>query len=143
MPQFDERGTIASLAREFPEIVQELQEQSLAGLFYLEMGCFQRYLQRQIDAENRAEVARCYEWLRKLMLYGDSEVQNAVGVSVLEHLNTSDGKANRRWALESMPPILRQAYSELTRGIYPRVRERTAFGDRSTRTLDGTRSDIA
>ena len=117
MPQFDQRGTIATLAREFPEIARELQEQSLAGLFYLEMGCFQRYIQHQIDAENRAEVARCYEWLRKFMLYGDSEVQNAVGVSVLEHLNTSDGKVNRRWALESMPPILRQAYAELTRGI--------------------------
>ena len=116
MPQFDQRSAIDALFREFPEVVLDVQS-SMRGLFYMEMGCFARYVQRQIDTENRAEVARCYEWLRKLMLYGDGEVQNAVGVSVLEHLNTRDGKVNRRWALESMPPILRQAYAELTRGI--------------------------
>ncbi len=116
MPQFDQRSAIDALFREFPEVVQDVQS-SMSGLFYMEMGCFARYVQRQIDTENRAEVARCYECLRKLMLYGDSEVQNAVGVSVLEHLNTRDGKVSRMWALESMPSILRTQYEKLARGI--------------------------
>ena len=105
-----------SLFTEFPEVKGDI-ESSMAGLIYLEMGCFARYLQRQIDTGNRTELARCYEWLKKLMLYGDDEVKNAVGVSVLEHLVTRDGKLDRRWALEAMPPPLRQAYEELTRGI--------------------------
>jgi len=116
MPQFDQRSAIDALFREFPEVVQDVQN-SMSGLFYMEMVCFARYVQRQIDAENRAELARCYEWLRKLMLYGDGEVQNAVGVSVLEHLNTRDGKVNRLWALESMPQVLRSEYEKLARGI--------------------------
>ena len=116
MPQFDQRSAIDALFREFPEVVRDVQS-SMSGLFYMEMGCFANYVQRQIDAENRAEVARCYEWLRKFILYGDSEVQNAVGVSVLEHLNTRDGKVNRRWALDSMPPILRSEYEKLAGGI--------------------------
>ena len=92
-------------------------DSSMAGLFYPQMGCFAEYVQVQIDSGNRAELVRCYELLRKLMLYGDTEVQNAVGVSVLEHLSTRDGKVPRQWALEVMPPVLRQSYEELTRGI--------------------------
>src|SRR5207247_11245689 len=99
MPQFDQRSAIDALFREFPEVVQDVQN-SMSGLFYMEMACFARYVQRQIDAENRAELARCYEWLRKLMLYGDGEVQNAVGVSALDTLNTRYGKVKRPCASE-------------------------------------------
>src|SRR5215467_9142157 len=112
MPQFDQRSALDALFREFPEVVEDV-ENSMSGLFYVEMGCFARYVQRQIDTGNRAEVGRCYEWLRRLMLYGDNEVQNAVGVSVLEHLNTRDGKVARLWALESMPSVLRTEYEKL------------------------------
>jgi len=116
MPQFDQQSAIAAVFREFPEVARDV-ESSMAGLFYMEMSCFARYIQRQIDSGNRTELQRCFESLRQLMLYGDSEVQNAVGVSVLEHLNTKDGKVNRLWALEVMPPALRQAYEEVSGGI--------------------------
>jgi hypothetical protein len=116
MPQFDQRAAIDAVLQEFPAVRQEI-DSSMAGLFYVEMGCFARYVQRQIDAGNRAELARCYELLRKLMLYGNADVQNAVGVSVLEHLSTRDGKVPRQWALDAMPPVLRQCYEALARGI--------------------------
>ena len=116
MSQYDQRSAIDSLFKEFPEVREEV-ESSMRGLFYLEMGCFARYVQRQIDTANLVELGRCYEWLRKLMLYGDEEVTNAVGVSILEHLVTRDGKTNRRWALEAMPTPLRQAYERLRRDI--------------------------
>jgi hypothetical protein len=116
MPQYDQRAAIDAVFKEFPA-VRDYVDSSMAGLFYLEMGCFGDYIQRQIDTGNRAELVRCYELLRKLMLYGDTEVQNAVGVSVLEHLSVRDGKVARQWALDAMPPVLRQCYKELTCGI--------------------------
>jgi hypothetical protein len=42
---------------------------------------------------DRAEVAKHFEFVRRADLAGDSEVQNALGVSYLEHLNFRDGKS--------------------------------------------------
>lgn len=114
MTQFDRQSAIATVFREFPDAAREA-DSSMAGLLHMEMSCFARYIQRQIDAGNRVELSRCFEWLRQLMLYGDNEVQNAVGVSILEHLNTKDGKTARQWAIEAMPPVVRQAYRVLQR----------------------------
>jgi len=62
MPQYDQRAAIDALFTEFPQVREDV-DSSMAGLFYPEMGCFARYVQRQIDAGNRAELGRCYEWL--------------------------------------------------------------------------------
>jgi hypothetical protein len=117
MSQFDRHSAIATLAREFPEVAEELQDQSVADLFHMQMHCFGHYVQRQIDAGNRTELARCYEWLQRFVLYGNGDVQNAVGVSVLEHLVVRDGKVSRQWALASMPSLLKQEYEKLTHSI--------------------------
>lgn len=116
MPQYDRRAAIDELFAEFPAVRSDLSS-SMAGLFSIEMGCFARYIQKQIDSGNREEVGRCYEWLLKLMLNGDDKVKNAVSVSVLDHLVTRDGKVERQWALEVMPPLLRESYEKSARGI--------------------------
>src|SRR4051812_1140651 len=116
MPQFSARGAIDAVFEEFPAVRDDV-DSSMVGLFYLEMGCFGRYVQRQIDTGNRAELVRSYELLRKLMLDGDEDVQNAVGVAILEHLLLQDGKVARRWALDAMPAVLRQCFGALGRGI--------------------------
>lgn len=113
MSQFDRHSAIETLAREFADIAGELQDESVAGLFYMQMASFGNYIQHHIDAGNRAEVARCYERLRMFMLYGDGDVQNAVGVSVLEHLLIRDGKKRRMWVLELMPAVLKREYEKL------------------------------
>lgn len=115
MPQYDQRTAIDELFAEFPAVRSDMTS-SMIGLFSIEMGCFARYIQKYIESGNREEVGRCYAWLEKLMLYGDDKVKSAVGVSVLEHLVTRDGKVERQWALEAMPPLLRECYEKSTRG---------------------------
>ena len=115
MPSFDPKSVAEALRRDFPDAAKNI-DSSMVGLLHTEMHCFAAHVQHQIDSGNRVELQRCYEWLRQLMLYGDPEVQNAVGVSVLEHLNTADGKAKRKWALDAMPSVLKKAYDGLTRG---------------------------
>src|SRR5262245_9613936 len=111
MPQYDQRAAIDELFIEFPAVRSDLSS-SMVGLFSLEMGSFGRYIQKQIDSGNREEVGRCYEWLVKLLSYGDDKVKNAVDTSVLQHLVTRDGRVERQWALEAMPPLLRQSYEK-------------------------------
>ena len=114
MPQYNPLTVIDDLFATFPAVRSDLSS-SMAGLFSIEMRCFAQYIQKQIDAGNRQEVGRCYEWLGKLMLDGDEKVKKAVSASVLAHLVTRDGKVERQWALEAMPPLLRQSYEDLTR----------------------------
>ena len=79
----------------------------------LEIACFARYTQLQIDKGNRAELNRCFETARKLLLYGDADVRNAVAVSYLEGLHFVDGRSKRSWALPLMPEPLAEVLSKL------------------------------
>jgi hypothetical protein len=62
-------------------------------------------------------VKKHFEFVRKADLTGDSTVQNAVGVSYLEHLNFRDGKRHRSWAWDLLPEPLREEARSL--GVEP------------------------
>ena len=98
---------VASLIRAYPAIREDLEEEAWAGLTTLEVSCFARYTQAQIDSGHRTEVTRCFETARELFLQGDADVSNAICVSYLEHLNFADGKAKRAWATAPLPDALR------------------------------------
>ena len=105
---------ILEIGRQYPQLIDELVEDE--GLTYMQMACFRRYLQDCIERGDTQELKRGYETLRRLWLEGDSEVQNMIGVSVLEHLNFEDGKRNRRWALDCLPALLKVQWVSLTSG---------------------------
>ncbi len=104
---------LAILLKQFPEIAEDLTDDDLAGLGYMQVACFMRYTQRQIDEGRKPELQRCFDTARRFMLEGDDELQNAMGVAYLEHLNLKDGKRPRRWALAVMPEPLRSEYSAI------------------------------
>src|SRR5262249_56778312 len=107
---------IAGLRSEFPELVPLLEEDE--GLFYLQVGSFASHTQAAIDDRDRAEVQRHFEFARKAELAGDGEVQNALGVAYLEHLNFQDGKRHRSWAWDLLPEPLKGDARAL--GVAPR-----------------------
>jgi hypothetical protein len=94
---------------EFPGLVDELDDDVWRGLLHLETACFARFVQRVIDDGDRAEVARCFEFARRWWLTNDDDVQNALAVSCIEHLNFNDGKVQRAWAFDLLPPALQDA----------------------------------
>ena len=99
-----------ALRMRFPDI---RVDESMRGLLYMEVGTFARYTQRHIDANDRDGVEQCFAFAREAWMGGDDEVQNALGVAYLEHLNFKDGKVARRWALDALPQPLREEYEAL------------------------------
>ena len=108
MSRIAHRELVAILLRDVPQIADGLRAES--GLLHMQVACLTRYIQAQIDDGNRAELARCFEIVRRFIAEGNTEVQNAVGVSLLEHLNVKDGKVARGWAVGAMPPLVKQWY---------------------------------
>jgi len=107
---------IAATRAEFPELSSELDDDE--GLFYLQVGSLARHTQAAIDDGDRAEVKRQFEFARKADLAGDAEVENALGVAYIEHLNFQDGKRHRSWAWDLLPESLQSVGRSL--GVEPR-----------------------
>ena len=108
----DRQEMVRVLSEQYPAIRADLTEESWVGLTTLEIACFTRYTQHQIDTGDQAELRRCFETARQFLLYGDSDVSNAICVSFLEHLNFQDGRSRRSWAKSLLPVALAEALSE-------------------------------
>jgi hypothetical protein len=99
------------IEKEFPEISEELREDE--GLLHLQIGEFSHLAQSFIDGAKTNEFKRVCELFVKLFPSASSELENALNVSFLEHLNFTDGKKERSWAYTAMPPLMRKAWDEM------------------------------
>jgi len=64
-------------------------------------------------------VERTFEFVRRCWLGGDDEVQNALGVAFLEHLNFGNTKKRQRsWEFELLAPVLQENARNL--GVAPK-----------------------
>jgi len=99
----------------FPELRADMENETWRGLLHLEIGCFARFTQERIDAEDREGVQRCFALADRIFANCDPVVENAFYVSYLEHLELKDGKKRRAWAMEFMPPRLQRGYTQINR----------------------------
>ena len=98
-----------ALRMEFPDLVEELDEGSWKGLLHMETGCLARLAAQQITDGDTEGVKGTFEFVRRCWLDGDDEVQNAIGVAFLEHLDFGDTKKRRRsWAFRLLAPALQE-----------------------------------
>lgn len=102
---------LKELKETFTAIREDINQQY--GLLQLEMHSFCYFTRAAIDKGEKNDVIRAFQIAEKYMRYGNSEMQNAVGVSYLEHLNFRDGKVGRSWAKCLLPPTVREAYDSL------------------------------
>jgi hypothetical protein len=95
---------------EFPQLHEEFAEAE--GLLHLEMSALSRFAQKAIEHNDFDTLKRCYGLLAELMKTAPSEVENAIHVSFLEHLNFESspyGEGARRL----LPPVLKKALDEV------------------------------
>jgi hypothetical protein len=110
----DRQQFVEEAVKAFPEFESDIRDSTWAGLLHLEVSAFARYTQRQIDGEHHAELKRCFELARRALLEGTPDLKNAIAVSYLEHLDFSDQKRRRSWALGVMPEVLRAEFQAVT-----------------------------
>ena len=104
---------MSALRADFPELTDELNDEVWRGLLHLETACLTRFVQSAIDRGDRRDVARCFEFARRWWMAGDGVVQNALGVSFIEHLDFNDGKVLRSWAFDLLPLALQECAVEV------------------------------
>ncbi len=109
----DASDFLVTLRAEFPDLVEELDDETWRGLLHVETGCFARYAQAAIDRGDRALVSRCFDFARQAWLSGTPDVRNALAVSFVEHVNFSDGKVKRESAFDLLPVPLRDVAQEM------------------------------
>ena len=56
---FDHVAFVSGLKARFPELIEELEDETWSGLLHLETGCFARFAQAAIDRGDRVVVERC------------------------------------------------------------------------------------
>ena len=111
--------SIEYIQSQFPELAEELHDEIVEGLLHLQIGVFSHLAQAAIDENDKEKWARVTETFLELWKDCSPEVENALNVSFLEHLNFVDGKKNRAWAYKEMPMIMRKAWDEMEK--YNRV----------------------
>ena len=88
---FDRKTSIGYVESRFPQLSEELHEETWDGLLHLQVAVFSRWAQSVIDDGDRDG------WHPKAQVFLDPwrdctpDVQNALNVSFLEHLNFTDG----------------------------------------------------
>jgi hypothetical protein len=103
---------MAELHELFPSMRDEIDPEIESGLVHLEMSAFRRFTEQVIKAGNRSELIRCFQFLERLLVCGDGNVQNAVGVSFLEDLPHDD--QSMEWAWKFLPTSLRSAWIDVS-----------------------------
>ena len=102
---------IDQIEKAFPEISEEIREDE--GLLHLQIGEFSHLAQAFIDNENTISFSKMCELFESLFNSASPELENALNVSFLEHLNFKDGKKNRKWAYNAMPPKMKKAWEKM------------------------------
>lgn len=95
---------------EFPQLNEEFAEAE--GLLHFEMATFSRFAQKAIDHNDLNTLKRCYGLLAGVINTAPSEVQEAVHVSFLEHLNFERSPYGAE-ARRLLPPVLLKALDEV------------------------------
>ena len=98
---------LKELKAAFPGLKAEINAQH--GLLHLEMHVFADFAQGAIAAGNTKDVALCFNLAEKYCTVGNDDLQNAIGVSFVEHLDMR----NDRWAWELLGPALKREYLQL------------------------------
>jgi len=104
---------VAAMINAAPAIATALNEDE--GLFSLQLGTFSKHVQSLIDNAQADALKLCLSIIEKALRSGDAAMVNIIGVALLEHLNFTDGKCKRSWALSCLLPISRAQLQALGR----------------------------
>ncbi len=108
-----ESQAIRQIEDAFPEITEELHDETWDGLIHLQVSVFSRLVQAAIDSYDEQTFEKACHLFLQLFEEGEPTLVNALNVSFLEHLSFTDGKINRSWAYKQMPNKMQLAFDAM------------------------------
>jgi hypothetical protein len=72
---------IEALVTKFPEIKDEVLDEDYDNLVSLQVGCFRRYTQKAIDANDRPTTLKCFHFADNCIDMVEFEVENSLAIS--------------------------------------------------------------
>jgi hypothetical protein len=113
MAIYDDKTVIELIETRFPSLSKDLREEDLDGLLHCQIGVFAQFAQSVIDDGDRATWKDISQAFWEIWRSCTPDVENALNVSFLEHLNFEDQKKKRSWAYQAMHPAMRQAWEDM------------------------------
>ena len=110
---YDKKSSIEYIESRFPALSEDLQDETWEGLIHLQVAVFSHLAQDVINSGDRDAWQEVTEVFMDLWRDCTPDVENALNVSFLEHLNFVDGKKKRSWAYQTMPEVMRKAWDEM------------------------------
>ena len=112
----DSNGLMAALRQQFPELLEEFDDECMKGLLHLEVAVLSRAAQDAISNHDNVRLQKCFDFADWAFRGGDADVRNAIAVSFLEHLSFKDTKKrSRSWAFSMLSQTLQSEFKSLLR----------------------------
>jgi len=105
----DQHSFIEDLANTFPELRDEVLDENWTGLITLKIGCFMRFTQKAIDANDIPTITNCFQFVDDNLDAVEFDVENSLTISWLGKLDFAKNKA----AFNLLPAKLRNLYTQL------------------------------
>jgi len=113
---------IEALVTKFPEIKDEVLDEDYDNLVSLQVGCFRRYTQKAIDANDRPTTLKCFQFADNCIDTVEFEVENSLAISWASKLkfdNHDDLHALLPGKLKLIRQGLLEAYEEIRKKGQP------------------------
>ena len=92
-PELSRKDFLQSLTNHFPAIAEEVLGEDYTGLIHLQVACLARYANRLIATARLDELERVFRFFHDTVERVDSDTENALYVSFLEHIDM-DGESS-------------------------------------------------
>ncbi len=103
-PRISQEEFIKYLIEQFPMLKSELQDEDYQELIYLQIACLTRYANNCLSVGRLDELKRIFDFFQQTVDKVDSETENALYVSFLEHLEMDADNDNAREARKLLKP---------------------------------------
>lgn len=110
MPTYSHADFARDVLIEFPELRGDVDDYD--GLLTLELGAFAQFTQRAKGRGDWDTYKRCIAFIDRLLAGADSELDNAIHVAYLEHLDFNGPRGPTAWGILS--PTLQAAWKRIT-----------------------------
>ncbi len=112
-PKISQSEFLKMISDHFPETTEEINDPDYEGLIYIQVGILAKYTNDCIAKYRMDEVQKVFQFFDTVIAKVDSETENALFVSFLEHLEMDGVSQREKDALKLLPRKFQAIYQGL------------------------------